>query len=68
MNVKPGRLRSIPGDERVAADTRTLALDYLLKALELLDNDANISPLIGTQLQLAIDRLKSSLSGDSRIV
>ena len=67
MNVEPSRLRSMPAGERVAIETRKLALDYMLKALEHLDNDADISPLVGTQLQLAIDRLESSLSGDTRI-
>jgi hypothetical protein len=67
MNVKPDRLSPVPADERVAVGTQKLALDYMLKALELLDNDAAISPLIGAQLQLAIDRLKSSLAGGSRV-
>lgn len=67
MNIIPERLSPMPADERVAADTRMAALDFMLKALEYLDNDADISPLIGAQLQLAIDRLKSSLPAGSRV-
>ena len=44
-------------DQEACTDTRKLALDYMLRALEQLDNDAGLSPIIGLQLQLAIDRL-----------
>jgi len=62
MNVKPGRPRRISAVEH-ATDTRKMALDLMQKALELLDTDPGVSPLIGSQLQLAIDRLVSSKPG-----
>jgi hypothetical protein len=66
MNVKLGRLRRISAAEGMA-DKRRTALEHMLKALELLDADPSISPLVGTQLQLTIDRLLSSQPSSSRI-
>ena len=62
MNVKPGRLRPTSAGDS-AAETRKLALALMRKALELLDADPGISPLVGSQLQLAIDRLDTSRPG-----
>ena len=62
MNVKPGRLRPTSAGDG-AAETRKLALALMRKALELLDADPGISPLIGAQLQLTIDRLDTSRPG-----
>ncbi len=56
MKLKLGSLRRISA-AKGATDTRKLALDLMVKALELLDKDPSISPLIGSQLQLAVDRL-----------
>lgn len=63
MDVKSGRLRPISAEPK-AADARKTALDCMLSALEHLDSDGSISPIIGSQLQLAIDRLISSMPGD----
>jgi hypothetical protein len=60
MNSKSDRLGPIPAEASGAADTPKLALDCMLAALEHLDSDASISPFVGVQLQLAIDRLVSS--------
>ena len=62
MNVKPGHLRPTSAGDG-AAETRKLALALMRKALELLDADPGISPLIGAQLQLTIDRLDTSRPG-----
>jgi hypothetical protein len=62
MNVDPGGFRPRQGGGFEAADIRSLALACMVAALEHLDRDVNISPLIGSQLQLAIDRLSASLS------
>lgn len=56
MNVKPGRLMRTCAVEGVD-ETRKQALEFMRKALELLDAHPSISPLVGAQLQLAIDRL-----------
>lgn len=64
MNVKTGCSRPIPVEPRAAADARKIALDCMMSALEHLDSDASISPIIGSQLQLAIDRLVSSMPGE----
>ena len=56
MNVNPGRIRPTSTVEGVT-ETRKLALDLMRKALSLLDEDPTVSPLVGSQLQLAIDRL-----------
>lgn len=61
MNVEPGRLELTVANERGSGDTRRLALDYMVKALEYLDEDPRISPIVGSQLQLAIDRLSSAI-------
>ena len=66
MNLEPGCLRPFSAEVR-KTDTRRIALDCMLRALEHLDSDGDISPLIGSQLQLAIDRLVSSCPGGSRI-
>ena len=66
MNVESGGVRPISADEPEKADARGKALECMLKALEHLDSDGDISPVIGSQLQLAIDRLASSNSGSSR--
>ena len=65
MNVKLSRLRRISAVDG-ATDTRKLALDLMLRALELLDSDPRVSPLVGSQLQLAIDRLAASESAGIR--
>ena len=64
MNVKPGRIRPTSAAEGVT-ETGKLALDLMRKALGLLDEDPNISPLIGSHLQLAIDRMMASRPGGS---
>jgi len=61
MNVKPGRMRPNSAEQHLAADPREIALNRMLSALDHLDSDAGISPVIGSQLQLAIDRLVSSM-------
>lgn len=60
MNSKSDRLGPIPAGASGAADMRKLALDCMLAALEHLDSDPSVSPFVGVQLQLAIDRLVSS--------
>jgi len=60
MNVGTGRLRPTSAGD-CTADARGLALNCMLAALDHLDRDAGISPAIGAQLQLAIDRLVSSM-------
>jgi hypothetical protein len=65
MNLKFGRLPRLSAVEGTA-NTRKTALEHMLKALELLDSDPSISHLVGTQLQLAIDRLLSSQPPFSR--
>jgi len=65
MNVKPGRLRPLSAMESVS-ETRNLALDLMRRALELLDKDPSIAPLVAPQLQLAIDRLIRPCAGGSR--
>lgn len=61
MNIGPGRLGPVSEEECVNADARRIALNCMLSALDHLDSDARISPVIGSQLQLAIDRLISSM-------
>jgi len=68
MDVKTGRSRPISAEPRAAADARKTALDCMLSALEHLDGDASISPIIGSQLQLAIDRLISSMPDDPQAI
>ena len=63
MDVKAGRLPPTIGGARISSDPQRLALDYMLAALEHLDSDAAVSPMVGAQLQLAIDRLVSSFPG-----
>ena len=56
------RHRLEKADEPCGAEhARDLALDHMLAALAHLDSDPRISPLIGSQLQLAIDRLVASM-------
>lgn len=50
-------------DGNGAADARSMALASMSKAMEYLDNDPGISPIIGSHLQLAIDRLWASMAG-----
>jgi len=57
MKSKPGQLSPVPENSGLIAGARKLALDYMLAALDHLDSDDDISPLVGAQLQLAIDRL-----------
>lgn len=45
-----------------AADARSMALNLMSKALGHLDSDCNIPPVIGAQLQMAIDTLWTSVS------
>ena len=61
MNVGPGRFQPMVAQEDAGADTRNQALGCMLRALEYLDEDPEISPIIGSQLQLAIDRLSSAM-------
>jgi hypothetical protein len=61
MNIEPGRLEPTVADENIGGDTRRLALDCMMMALEYLDEDPRISPIVGSQLQLAIDRLASTM-------
>lgn len=65
MNVGTGRLRPTSTGE-CSADARRLALNCMLSALDHLDSDAGISPVIGSQLQLAIDRLISTMHDGTR--
>ena len=62
MNVEPGRLELTVANDGVSGDARKLALDCMVKALEYLDEDPSISPIVGSQLQLAIDRLSSAMA------
>lgn len=66
MNVGTGRLRPTSAEECVNTDARKIALNCMLSALGHLDSDAGISPVIGSQLQLAIDRLISSMPDKTR--
>ena len=61
MNVKPGRMGPNSAGGAATADPRDIALGFMLSALDHLDSDAGISPVVGSQLQLAIDRLVSSM-------
>ncbi|HEU0310790.1 MAG TPA: hypothetical protein VFR36_06195 [Sphingomicrobium sp.] len=53
-------------NEGATADARGLALACMSKALEHLDSDPAISPIIGSHLQLAIDMLWASMPGGPR--
>lgn len=61
MNLEPGRIEPTMNDESVRDDARRMAFDCMVKALEYLDEDPRISPIVGSQLQLAIDRLSSAM-------
>jgi hypothetical protein len=63
MDVKVGRSPPSTGQVCAIADQQRLALDHMLAALRHLDNDVGVSPFVGVQLQLAIDRLAASTSG-----
>lgn len=62
MNVEPGCLEPTVNDEGVSGDARRMALDCMVKALEYLDEEPRISPIVGSHLQLAIDRLSSAMA------
>ncbi len=62
MKIDPARVRPTAGDQRHRKDARRIALDCMLTALEHLDRDAEIPPIVGSQLQLAIDRLRPSIT------
>lgn len=47
-----------------AADARSAALQLMSNALGHLDSDASIPPIIGAQLQMAIDALWTSVCTD----
>jgi len=64
MDVKVGRSPPSTGQVCAIADQQRLALDHMLAALRHLDNDVGVSPFVGVQLQLAIDRLAASTSAD----
>ena len=50
------------------SDVREAALKCMSRALAYLDSDATIAPIIGAQLQLAIDTLRMTIDGDQTIV
>ena len=60
MNIEPGRLEPTVAVEPICGDVPRLALDCMLRALEYLDEDPCIPPIVGSHLQLAIDRLSST--------
>ena len=62
MKVECERLQTLPADDENRGKARLLALDCMSKALEYLDSDPGISPIVGSQLQLAIDRLSAPVS------
>jgi hypothetical protein len=45
-------------------DARSMALNLMSRALGHLDSDSNIPPIIGAQLQTAIDALWTSVATD----
>ena len=57
-----GGAQALAGTDVV--DARSIALNLMSKALGHLDSDAKIPPIIGAQLQTAIDALWTSLSTD----
>lgn len=59
-NVGAGVAEQIGAGE--AADPRTVALGLMSKALDHLDSDGTIPPVIGAHLQSAIDALWVSVS------
>lgn len=67
MKLEIARLRPMPAEESHAVDMRGLALACMSKALEYLDSDPSISPVIGSQLQLAIDKLWASMPSEPRL-
>jgi hypothetical protein len=68
MNIEQRQLPPVLAGGPVAADARKIALEYMLKALECLDSDAEISPVIAAHLQLAVDRLLASTSDGSSMI
>jgi hypothetical protein len=68
MHVESGRLRLMEVSEHHSADARKMALESMVTALEYLDSDVGISPIVGSHLQLAIDRLLASSSESSPII
>ena len=62
MNVGPGRFQALVAREDRRADTRKLALDCMLRALQYPDENREISPVVGSHLQLAVDRLSAAMS------
>lgn len=68
MKSKSARSRPVVADEGATTDARGLALACMSRALEHLDSDPAISPIIGAHLQLAIDTLWASMPGGPRAI
>ena len=56
-------VKSLPGSaaDDVSVDTRQLALACMEEALQHLDSDATIPPIIGAHLQMAVDALRTNI-------
>jgi hypothetical protein len=64
MLGKSGADRSCAIGEGPAGDARAAALALMSEALDVLDSDRTIPPIIGAQLQMAVDTLSASLSSN----
>ena len=67
MSFETGPL-PLAAEEGHYSDAREAALSCMTQALAHLDSDAAIPPIIGAQLQLAIDTLRAATGGDQIIV
>lgn len=67
MSIEVGPL-PLAADEGHYSDVREAALSCMVQALSLLDSDATIPPIIGAQLQLAIDTLRLAVDGQQTVV
>ena len=61
MTLETGTRPCVACEEHCHANAQGRALTCMSRALEHLDSDARISPIIGAHLQLAIDRLRDNL-------
>lgn len=67
MSIEAGSL-SLATDDGDAVDAREAALACMRQALAHLDSDATIPPIIGAQLQLAVDTLRMMIDGHQTII
>jgi hypothetical protein len=67
MSIKIGSL-PLAADEDNPVDARVAALACMCQALAFLDSDDTIPPIIGAQLQLAVDTLRMTIDGHHTVV